>query len=988
MTEMKHTLTLSLLLLLLISRFTMTAGDVKPVPDTLQLHPYYKKYCDATGIPVIASEDVRDEALTMAAGIIPLMLAKRDDVKQAMIDQRCKVMIVGEQEEVCDLPEYAHICDTPEHVAYWNRRARGFGGAPEDAFSASCGEENLLCLEGDRYAGESILVHEFAHLIHTVGIVAVNSGFDERLEAIRQGAVEKGLWQNTYAISNKEEYFAEAVQSFFNCNRFAPMADGVHNDINSREKLKVYDPEIYALLLDYFPETDLPLCEESVLSRYNKADAFRKKYMEGYHYAISEIGSIGDTHSFWYSTHTPRGTEFFLIDAGNRTTTAAFDQLKMAEALSCFSDLEEPDPWKLPLGTIRFNKSIDTLSFHLKGFDCRVSLADYTITRLPTAERSPHYWEALQRENGDHKVTSPDGKKRAYISEGNLWVTDLASGKSTRLSDDGSPYEYYSSNIYWSPDSKMIVCCKYRPGEERKLQLISSSPDDQLQPKTVAYDYPKPGDALPIRRPVLFIPDEEIQIHYDLPNVEEQYHLGTIRWDDSSRFFTFHFNRRGHQQYLIYSGDATGRLYPVVDERADSFVYYNTLYSYWFENSDELLWISERDGWRHLYLIDVPTGKVKRQVTKGEWVIKSVIQVDEDAGTALIKACGRVKGEDPYLEKYYKVNFRNGDIRPLTPENAHHAVTFSSDFQYMVDSYSRVDLPPTIVVRSSHNGEVIHTPEMQPDISLALEAGWHMPEVFSAKGRDGVTDIWGMIIRPTDFNPSRKYPVIEYIYAGPHDSHVPKAFSMVHRCSELAEMGFITVMIDGMGTANRSKAFHDVCWQNLKDAGFPDRIAWIKAAAEKYPEMDTTHVGIYGTSAGGQNAMGALLFHPGFYKVAVSSCGCHDNRMDKMWWNEQWMGYPIGKQYEQSSNVVNAHLLKGALLLMVGEMDNNVDPASTLQVVNELIRHGKEFDFLMLPGAGHTDGGRYGERKRRDFFVRHLLQLEPPKWNRAGCEMP
>jgi dipeptidyl aminopeptidase/acylaminoacyl peptidase len=196
-----------------------------------------------------------------------------------------------------------------------------------------------------------------------------------------------------------------------------------------------------------------------------------------------------------------------------------------------------------------------------------------------------------------------------------------------------------------------------------------------------------------------------------------------------------------------------------------------------------------------------------------------------------------------------------------------------------------------------------------------------------------------MIIRPTDFDPSRNYPVIEYIYAGPHDSHVPKAFSMVHRCSELAEMGFITVMIDGMGTANRSKAFHDVCWQNLKDAGFPDRIAWIKAAAEKYPEMDTTRVGIYGTSAGGQNAMGALLFHPDFYKVAVSSCGCHDNRMDKMWWNEQWMGYPIGKQYEQSSNVVNAHLLKGALLLMVGELDNNVDPASTLQVVNELIRH-------------------------------------------------
>ena len=337
--------------------------------------------------------------------------------------------------------------------------------------------------------------------------------------------------------------------------------------------------------------------------------------------------------------------------------------------------------------------------------------------------------------------------------------------------------------------------------------------------------------------------------------------------------------------------------------------------------------------------------------------------------------------EDPYLEKYYRVNLRNGEIHPLTPENAHHAVTFSPDYQYMVDSYSRVDLPPAIVVRSVLNGEVIFRPENQPDITAALEDGWNMPEVFTAKGRDGITDIWGVIIRPTDFDPAKKYPVIEYIYAGPHDSHVPKAFSMVHRCSALAELGFITVMIDGMGTANRSKAFHDVCWQNLKDAGFPDRIAWIKAAAEKYPAMDTTRVGIYGTSAGGQSAMGALLFHPEFYKVAASSCGCHDNRMDKMWWNEQWMGYPIGKAYEESSNVVNAHLLKGELQLMVGEMDNNVDPASTLQVVNELIRHGKEFDFVMLPGAGHTDGGKYGERKRTDFFVKHLLQLEPPKWN-------
>jgi dienelactone hydrolase len=986
MTRIEHPFFFSLFLFLLLPKLTAATGDVKSVPDSLQLNSFYRKYCDAAGIPIISSEEVRDEALKRAARILPLMLAKRTDVKQAMIDRRCRVMIIGEHEEVCDLPEYAHICDTPEHVAYWNRRARGFGGAPEDAYSASCGEENLLCLYGDRYAGENILVHEFAHLIHTVGITTVSPGFDERLEVLRQRAIEKELWQSTYAISSKEEYFAETVQSFFNCNRFVEEPDGIHNTINNREKLRRYDPEMYQLLLEYFLETDLPLCEESVASLYSKADAFREKFTEGYYYAIEEIGPIDDNHSFWYSTRTPRGKEFFLIDAEKRTTTPAFDQQKLSEALSRFPDLKEIDPWQLPFRTIRFNKSVDTLSFRLNDFDYRVALGDFSSTRHRVTGQRNHYWGARQWEKEERKVTSPDGKKVAYISEGNLWVTDLATKESNRLSDDGSPYEYYSSNIYWSPDSKKIVCCRYRPGGDRKLLLVSSSPKDKLQPETITFDYPKPGDALPIRRPVLFIPEEGKQITFDIPNVAEQYDLGSIKWNEDSEFFTFHFNRRGHQHYLIYSADITGHFYPVVDEREDTFIYYNNLYSYWFKNNDELLWISERDGWRHLYLYDVPTGRVKRQVTKGEWVVKSVLKVDEEAATALIKACGRDQGEDPYLEKYYRVNLRNGDIHPLTPENAQHAVTFSPDFQYMVDSYSRVDLPPTIVVRSTRNGEVIYRPEKQPDILAALQTGWNMPEVFTEKGRDGITDIWGVIIRPSDFNSAKMYPIIEYIYAGPQDSYVPKAFSMVHRCSELAEMGFITVMIDGMGTANRSKAFHDVCWQNLKDAGFPDRIRWIKAAAEKYPQMDTTRVGIYGTSAGGQNAMGALLFHPDFYKVAVASSGCHDNRMDKMWWNEQWMGYPIGKQYEESSNVVNAHLLEGDLMLILGELDNNVDPSTTLQVVNELIKHDKEFELVMIPGAGHTDGGKYGERKRRDFFVRHLLQLEPPKWNMVGSQ--
>jgi dipeptidyl aminopeptidase/acylaminoacyl peptidase len=266
-----------------------------------------------------------------------------------------------------------------------------------------------------------------------------------------------------------------------------------------------------------------------------------------------------------------------------------------------------------------------------------------------------------------------------------------------------------------------------------------------------------------------------------------------------------------------------------------------------------------------------------------------------------------------------------------------------------------------------------------------LETGWRIPERFAAKGRDGKTEIHGVIFRPSNFDPRRTYPVIEQIYAGPQGAFVPKEFAPLHRTQSLAELGFIVVQVDGMGTNWRSKAFHDVCWKNLGDAGFPDRILWMKAAAEKDPSLDLSRVGIYGGSAGGQNAMGALLFHPEFYKVAVADCGCHDNRMDKIWWNEAWMGWPIGPEYAAQSNVTNAHKLRGKLLLFVGELDRNVDPASTMQAVNALIQAKKDFDLLVFPGAGHGAGGSpYGERRQRDFFVRHLLKVEPP--DRNGSE--
>jgi dipeptidyl aminopeptidase/acylaminoacyl peptidase len=457
--------------------------------------------------------------------------------------------------------------------------------------------------------------------------------------------------------------------------------------------------------------------------------------------------------------------------------------------------------------------------------------------------------------------------------------------------------------------------------------------------------------------------------------------LSRPEWRPDSSAFTFEYNQRGHQVYRVIEVDAgTGAARAVISEEPKTFFTYSSKkYRYDVAGGREVIWMSERDGWNHLYLYDGRSGAVKNQITRGEWVVRGVSKVDEEHREVWFSASGMYPGKDPYFVSYYRVGFDGTGLTRLTEADANHVVSFSSDMKYYVDTYSSVDLAPVSELRLAVDGSLVTVVE-RADITALVKAGWKPPEVFVAAGRDGKTEIWGVIFRPTTFDPKKKYPVIENIYAGPHSSFVPKSFAAFSAMQAQAELGFIVVQIDGMGTSNRSKAFHDVAWKNLKDAGFEDRILWHKAAAAKYPWYDISRVGIYGTSAGGQNALGALLFHPEFYKATVSSAGCHDNRMDKIWWNEQWMGWPIGPQYAESSNVDNAYRLQGALLLVVGEMDTNVDPSSTMQVVNQLIKHDKPFDLLVIPGAGHGSGGAYGDHKRYDFFVRELLGLTPPKW--------
>jgi dipeptidyl aminopeptidase/acylaminoacyl peptidase len=376
---------------------------------------------------------------------------------------------------------------------------------------------------------------------------------------------------------------------------------------------------------------------------------------------------------------------------------------------------------------------------------------------------------------------------------------------------------------------------------------------------------------------------------------------------------------------------------------------------------------------------------VKNQITKGNWQVNFVDRVDETARQIYFHGNGMDAGKDPYYMHFFRVNFDGTGLTRFTTGDGTHTLSpnpsaWTANTQFYVDTYSRVNMPPVTELRRVSDQSLV-MPLEKANAADLLATGWTYPEVFTSKARDNQTDIWGIIIRPTNFDPAKKYPVIENIYAGPQGSFVPKGWSTQGGMQGLAELGFIVVQIDGMGTANRSKAFHDVAYKNIGDAGFQDRIIWHRAVAAKYPSYDITRVGIYGTSAGGQNSTGGVLFHPEFYKVAVSNSGCHDNRMDKIWWNEQWMGWPLGPHYAASSNMEHAKNLKGRLQLVVPELDTNVDPASTMQVVNALVRAGKEFELVVIPGADHGAGSPITARKRNDFFVKWLRGIDPPNWN-------
>lgn len=635
---------------------------------------------------------------------------------------------------------------------------------------------------------------------------------------------------------------------------------------------------------------------------------------------------------------------------------------------------ERHDYGALPPGAVRVQPSYAGHAWQLTTDDGEV-VAAFVADRAPaTAEIDAAAAAAAKREPAMprryREFLGPE--VRAFVKDHDLFLRVDGEPEPVCLDAEGSAKDSYRE-VHVSPTGTHALAFQVVPEQEHELVLVESRPKDQLQPKVHTQQYLKPGDRIDAPRLRLFDLATKQRIAVDEAPFADAWSIDRVHWAKGGREVHVLYNRRGHQELAVRAIDAaTGAVRTVVEERSATFVDYSQkTFLHWLDASGELLWASERSGHNHLYRIDVATGAIA-PVTKGAWNVRSVEHVDETAREVWITALGFHPGQDPYHRHLVRVPLDGGDPIAITTSDGEHEWELSPDRSHAVVRWSRVDHPRVTELRRCRDGSLVAELGRE-DWAPLLAKGFVPAQRFVAKGRDGATDIHGLVLRPSHFDAAKKVPVLEAVYAGPHDFHVDKAFDLHLRLRALCELGFVVVQIDGMGTNWRSKAFHDVCWRNLKDAGFPDRIAWLKALAAQHPEIDVTRVGVFGGSAGGQNALAALLWHGDFYRAAAADCGCHDNRMDKIWWNEAWMGFPLGPWYAENSNVEHAHRLQGKLLLTVGELDRNVDPASTLQVVDALLKAKKDFDFVLVPGGGHGCGeGPELARRRAEFFVRHL----------------
>jgi dipeptidyl aminopeptidase/acylaminoacyl peptidase len=605
-------------------------------------------------------------------------------------------------------------------------------------------------------------------------------------------------------------------------------------------------------------------------------------------------------------------------------------------------------------------------------------------------------------------VPSPDGKRTAYIKDWNLWVRDVDSGRETQLTRDGlQDFGYGTDNagwaksdraiVLWSPDSKKIATFQQDQRKVGEMYLVSTQVG---HPKLEAWKYPLPGDenVAMIQRVIIDVdtgkmtrlqlaPDQHRSTLCD--NIAcRGNEWSDVYWSQDSTKLAFVSTSRDHRHERLRIAEvASGEVRDVLEEDVTTFFESGNGAVNWryLPASNEIIWFSERDSWGQLYLYDADTGKLKNPITSGEGNVTQVLRVDERARVIHFLAVGKEKGRDPYFAHLYRIGFDGKDLQLLTPEDATHDVQLSPNGKYFVDSYSKPDAPPVAVLRDAASGALIVALE-KADISKLLATGWLPPMPITVKARDGQTDLYGLMFRPTNLDPARKYPIINHIYPGPQSGSVGgRAFNPARGDSQaLAELGFVVVEIDGMGTPWRSKKFHETYYGDMGDNTLPDQVAGMRQLAQKYPWIDLDRAGIWGHSGGGYATADAMFRYPDFFKVGISESGNHDNREYEDDWAEKWMPLLTSdttKVYEDQANQTHAKNLKGHLLLAHGTMDNNVPPYNTLLVVDALIKANKDFDLIMLPNQrhGYGDASNYMTRRRWDYFVRYLLNADPPK---------
>jgi dipeptidyl aminopeptidase/acylaminoacyl peptidase len=711
----------------------------------------------------------------------------------------------------------------------------------------------------------------------------------------------------------------------------------------------------------------------------------------------------------WYRTLTPQGSEFVLIDPVKGTRTIAFDQQKLATALSSATG-KQYAAWSLPFQSFSYANDGKSIVFRLGNKQWQANLQTYAITpyTLPVANADAgNAGRRRMRGNRSNEVLSPDGSKSVFIMDYNLWMLNRKTGEEKQLTTDGiKDFGYATDNagwkhsdapvLRWSPDSKKIATFKQDQRHVGDMYLVTTNVG---HPTLKAWKYPLPGDSViaTIQRVIIDVDAPKV-ITLNIPpdphraslsdDIASTGSFDDVDWSDDGTSLAFLSTSRDHKQEKFrIANAATGEVRDVFEETVLTQYESGQGAINWryLPKSNEIIWYSERDNWGHLYLYDATTGKLKNQITKGPWVVTELVKVDETKRELYFLADGLQK-ENPYFSQLYKISFDGNGLTLLTPGDGNHTVLFSPSGNYFVDSWSKPDVPPVTVLRNLAGKEVMALEKT--DVSRLVKSGWKPPIPITVKAHDGKTDLYGLLFTPTHLDPKKKYPIVDYIYPGPQGGGVGSWSFMASRVDHqaLAELGFVVVVIEGTSNPLRSKSYHDMYYPNMAENTLPDQVTGIRQLAKKYAFIDTTRVGIWGHSGGGFATAAAMFRYPDFFKVGISESGNHDNRNYEDDWGERYIG--LLKKYNDSTdnytaqaNEIYAKNLKGKLMLAHGMMDDNVPPSNTLLVIEALEKANKDYDLVIFPNSAHGYGeyNPYMMRRRWDYFVKNLLGAEPPK---------